>query len=166
MQLIKYNNNSILLLFNETNISLFDIILLKNFKYLNFEFDENAYFGNCIQINNDELLITLGIRIYIINLKSNNLKLAFKYESYIIHIFKLYDDSIVVCGKTSVKRLSLKTFDIIELFYYVRDEGEVEHHTMEYIPFYNYIKNIIQIDKSKILCFLSDGCCRLYEIII
>ena len=166
MQLIKYNNNKVLLLFNELSISLFDITLLKIIKYLNFEFFEEQNFENCLQINNDELLITSTNNIYIINLKANQIKLTFTYESYIIHIFKLYDDSIVVCGQTSAKRISSKTFEIIELFYYVRDEGEVDSHTLEYFSFYNYIINCIQINKSKILCILKDDNCRLYEISI
>ena len=67
-----------------------------------------------------------------------------------------------MCGKKSVKRFSSKTFDIIELFYHVRDQG----HCMEYFPYYNYIRNSIQINKSKIICILRDGNCNLYEIII
>ena len=70
-----------------------------------------------LQINNDECLVTVNRKIYLLNLKNLRVKLKIKYEGTIINAFLLNDKSIIICEVKSCKRYSPNTFAVIINFY-------------------------------------------------
>ena len=149
-----------------SKISLFDMSSLTIIRELKINFYNEYDYQTCIQINNDILLIADDLYVYMINLKKFKINLKIENNDYITHCFKLDDQSIIICDHKAAKRLSSKTLELIEYFYNIRDEGEVEPHCLEFIPYLNYIRNTLQINKSTIVIIFRNCHCKSFNISI
>ena len=117
---------------------------------------------NYIQINNNELLITSYNDIYLIKLNEFKIQLKIKYESEINHIFPLKDKSIIICDEKCAKRFSLKTFEIIGIFYYSRPYELYDKYVGKK-TYYHYVSNSLILSESRIILFI--GCnCELFKL--
>ena len=170
IEIINYNNNKALLIFNDLNLSLFDLSLFRITKVLSVKFkvprinNIQIILINTIQINNNEILITSYNEIYLVKLNEFKIKLKIEYESEIYHIFPLKDKSIIICGKKSAKRFSLKTFEIIGIFYYCRPY-EFYTNYFENEIYYDNISNSLILSESRIILFISYNC-ELFKLTI
>ncbi len=117
---------------------------------------------NSIQINNNEILITSSNDIYLIKLNEFKIKLKIKYENEINHIFPLKDKSIIICDEKCAKRFSLKTFEIIGIFYYSRPYEFYD----KFVGYKTYnVSNSLILSESRIILFISCNC-ELFKLTI
>ena len=120
-----------------------------------------------IQINNNELFVTINNAIYLLNLKNFEIKLIIKEKYEITHTFLLSDKTIIVCGIVSAKRYSPKTFNILSNFYLCKEEIKfTEYIDLDEKRYYNCIDNCLQLPNSNFLLLLSNGVCELNKLII
>ena len=159
--LVNYENNNLIIIFNSSNIFLFDLSKLIITKKTKIKFfDENISIN---QINNNELLITNNKFIYILKIGTFKIKLKIKCDDFIVHSFLLNNKSIVICQEKCAKRYSLKTFEFMCNFKKI--------NTMKINNYYNNngldyicIKNSLQLSDSKILLVYKYGECDLYNL--
>ena len=161
IELIKYNNNKALILFDSLNLFLFDLSKLKIIAKLKFHFNEDTTIL-MTQISNEELLITKNNYIYILNLKDFQIKLYVKHEGLIIHVFQLNDKSIIICDSICAKRYSPKTFEMMSVFY--NCINDVFYNINVFNFNYIYIINAKQITNDKIALISSKGECLLKKL--
>jgi len=169
IELIKYKNNNTLILFTPSNLFLFDLFLLNIIG--NFKMNFNKYHETTVvQINDDELLVTMDRYIYVLNLKYFKIKLKIRYETEINYSFLLKDKSIIICGKAYAKKFSLKTFEVMSNFYICRYDMDYhvygEECNYENIDYFGYIYKFIELRNSIFLLLLSNGKCELNKLII
>ena len=164
--IIKKNNKNILLIFTSVQLLLFDLTSLKILKNINMEFDYH-YIITINQINNDEVLFNERRNIYILNLKKYNINLKLQFVDGVTHSFLLKDKSIVICGVKCAKRLSPKTFEIMNTFYYShKQDGNYDYdYDFNIPPDYFFIVNTFEISDTKILLFLKNGDIELHELL-
>ena len=165
IELIKYNNNKVLLLFNSLYLFMFDLLEFKIIKKLKIDFRKDDILTST-QINDEELLITQKNFIFLIKLKNLQIKLKIKYDNDITHIYQLKDKSLIICGIECSKRLSSKTFTVMNIIYKSNDIGYFSQLTEEYYPNYIYITKSIQISNTEIVIILKNGECLLKKLSI
>ena len=166
IEIIKYKNNNSLILFSSPNLFLFDLYSLKIIGNFKIEF-KNYYRMTLIQINNNELFVTINNVIYLLNLKNFEIKLIIKENNEITHTFLLNDKTIIVCGVVSAKRYSPKTFNILSNFYLCKEEIKfTEGYDLDEKRYYNCIDNCLQLPNSNFLLLLCNGVCELNKLII
>ena len=172
MELIKYNNNS-LLIFTQSNLSLFDLHSLKIIGNFEIGLEELKEYPELttLQINNDECLVTVNRNIFLLNLKNLRIKLKIKYESKIIKTFLLDDKSIIICGVKICKRYSPNTFGVISNFYICEEVFDYNSDEYDYgnkytIKNYDSMINCLKLPNSKFLILLDYGKCKLNKLII
>ena len=171
IELIKYKNINTLILFTPFNLFLFDLFSLNiigNFK-IKFNKDEMT---TIVQINDNELLLTIDRYIYVLNLKYFKIKLKITYETKINYTFLFNDKSIIICGVTYAKKFSPKTFEMMSNFYICKEDIQDEPSDLDseyYInctKYYNSIYKCIELNNSIFLLLLSNGECELNKLII
>ena len=168
IKIINYNNNKALLIFTDLNLSLFDLSLFRITKILSLEFKEPSRYNILInyitQINNNEILMTSDNDIYLVKLNEFKIKLKIGYENQINHIFPLKDKSIIICDEKWAKRFSLKTLEIIGIFYYSRSFELYNKHN-ENKTYYHYVSNSLILSESRIILFKTSNC-ELFKLTI
>ena len=163
IELIEYNNNKALLLFNSSYLSLFDISKLKIIKRVQINFKNNDTIITT-QINNKSLLITKNNYIYLIKLKNFQIKLKIDYKTYIKYLFQLRDKTIIICDLEYAKRYSPKTFEMMSVFYDSLDKRNSIKYSDISLSDYNYINMGLQISDTKIVFILRNGECLLKKL--
>jgi len=165
IELIKYKNNNTLILFTPSNLFLFDLFSLNIIG--NFKMNFNKYDKTTIvQINDDELLVTIYRYIYVLNLKYFKIKLKIRYETEITYSFLLKDKSIIICGKAYAKKFSPKTFEVMSNFYIYRYDMNYHFYNYANIDYFGYIYKCIELRNSIFLLLLSNGKCELNKLFI
>ena len=168
IELIKYKNKNTLILFTPSNLFLFDLFSLNiigSFKMIINEDDKTTI----VQINDDELLVTIDRYIYVLTLKYFKIKLKIIYENKINYTFLLSDKSIIICGITYAKKFSPKTFEVMSNFYIC---GEGTNYIYDYKydnlnkRYFNSIFKCIDLGNSIFLLLLSNRKCELNKLII
>ena len=171
IELIKYKNINTLILFTPSNLFLFDLFSLNiigNFK-IKFNKDEMT---TIVQINDNELLLTIDRYIYVLNLKYFKIKLKITYETKINYTFLFNDKSIIICGVTNAKKFSPKTFEVMSSFYICKEDIQDEpsdldsEYNINCTKYYNSIYKCIELNNSIFLLLLSNGECELNKLII
>ena len=171
IELIKYRNNNTLILFTPSNLFLFDLFSLKIIGNFNMKFKKDDK-TTLVQINDDELLVTIDNNIYVLNLKYFKIKLNIVFETKITYSFLFNEKSIIICGETYAKKFSLKAFEVISNFYICVEE--IPEYSSD-CDFYNYINRTkyfytiskcIELRNSIFLLLLGIGVCELNKLVI
>ena len=102
--------------------------------------------------------------IYLLKLNEFKIKLKIGYENQINHIFPLKDKSIIICDEKWAKRFSLKTLEIIGIFYYSRSFELYNKHN-ENKTYYHYVSNSLILSESRIILFKTSNC-ELFKLTI
>jgi len=171
IELIKYKNNNALILFTPSNLFLFDLFSLNIIGNFKMKFTKNNL-TTILQINNDELLVTIDSCIYVINLNYFKIKLKIIYETKITYSFLFNDKSIIICGITYAKKFSPKTFEVMSNFYICREEIQDypsdcdSYYYINRTKYFHSIFKCIELGNSLFLLLLSNGECELNKLII
>ena len=169
--MIKYKNNHTLILFSYYNLFLFDLFSLNIIGNFNMKFKEDNR-TTLVQINDDELLLSIDSNIYVLNLKYFKIKLKIEYETKITYSFLFNDKSIIIYGVTYAKKFSPKTFEVMCNFYKCKEDIEEYLSNPEscfYInktKYFYTISKCIELRNSIFLLLLDNGKCELYKLII
>jgi len=169
IELIKYENNNALILFTPSNLYLFNLSSFNIIKTFEMEFRKDNK-ATIMQINDNELLVTIDRYIYVLNLEYCKIKLKIIFETRITYAFLLNDKSIIICGITYAKKFSPKTFQVMSNFYICREDMQDYDFDYDYdepnIRLFNSISKCIELSNSIFLLLLTNGKCELNKLII
>ena len=101
-------NNGFLIMLNIPYLSILNEIQIV--EYIDFNYNNNILFYYD-QINDDELIISYGKKLIILNLSNFQMKLKMDINFNISYIKKLNDNTILVGGKEKIKRFCLNNLE-------------------------------------------------------
>ena len=114
--------------------------------------------NNLIQLNSNEILISKGIELLIIDLNKYKTKLKIKNRSNCDYLLNMNDGTILLVDFYEIKRLLIKTMEELPILLNLNNEYNDEYYTDYYGDYYDchYNDKIVYIYKLKdgrfILC--------------